>query len=125
MVACRYVRPATPPQTSSRNYAMAFALLDPATVKAIRLADAVAAIRAHLCPILDTELVDLAEARGRILAEGLIGVPCGWHMCSYSRRHHRQDASAGTGRRRPRVKGDRCGEGPARTGRCSCWGPRL
>jgi molybdopterin biosynthesis enzyme len=50
---------------------MAFALRDPA-VKAIRLADAVAAIRAHLCPILDTELVDLSEARGRVLAEDLI-----------------------------------------------------
>jgi len=37
---------------------------------AIRLADAVAAIGAHLCPIL--ELVDLPEARGRVLAGDLI-----------------------------------------------------
>src|SRR6516165_4677881 len=70
--ACRYVCPAMSPQTSSRSCAMAFALGDPATAKAIRLADAVAAIRAHLWSILDTELVDLSQARGRVLAEDLI-----------------------------------------------------
>ena len=51
---------------------MAFARLNRPTVRAIQLADAVAAIRAHLCPIRDTELVDLSQARGRVLAEDLI-----------------------------------------------------
>ena len=51
---------------------MAFALGDPATAKAVRLADAVAAIRAHLGSISDTEMVDLSQARGRVLAEDLI-----------------------------------------------------
>ncbi len=51
---------------------MAFAIRNRATGGGIRLADAVAAIRAHLCPIRDTELVDLSRARGRVLAEDLI-----------------------------------------------------
>jgi len=52
---------------------MAFALRNRAGVASgIRVADAVAAIRAHLCPIRDTELVDLSKAHGRVLAEDLI-----------------------------------------------------
>jgi len=51
---------------------MTLARRDPGNAKAIRLADAVAAIRAHLCAILDTELVDLSEARGRVLAGDLV-----------------------------------------------------
>ena len=72
--AWRYVYPAMSLQTSSRSCAMAFAPREPATAKAIRLADAVATIGAHLCSIPDTELVDLSQARGRILAEDLIAM---------------------------------------------------
>jgi molybdopterin molybdotransferase len=61
-----------PLEINERNLTMAFAIRNRATGGGIRLADAVAAIRAHLCPIRDTELVDLSQARGRVLAEDLI-----------------------------------------------------
>ena len=41
-------------------------------VEAIPLADALAAIRTQLWPILDTEGVDIASARGRVLATDLV-----------------------------------------------------
>ena len=51
---------------------MALAFRNRATAKAIRLDDALAAVRAQIHPILDTEAAALAGARGRVLAADLI-----------------------------------------------------
>jgi len=51
---------------------MDLAVQEDAKVKAIRLADALAGIRAQLWPILDTEAIGLSGARGRVLAADLI-----------------------------------------------------
>src|SRR5262245_28335970 len=51
---------------------MNLAVQECAKVKAIRLADALAAIRTQVSPILDTEAVDLSGARGRVLAADLV-----------------------------------------------------
>jgi molybdopterin biosynthesis enzyme len=51
---------------------MDLAVRGDAKVEAIRLADALAAIRTQLWPILDTEGVDISGARGRVLATDLV-----------------------------------------------------
>jgi len=51
---------------------MNFAVRGDIKREAIRLADALAAIRTQLSPILDTEAVDLSGARGRVLATDLV-----------------------------------------------------
>ena len=51
---------------------MDLAVRGDARVEAIRLADALAAIRTQLWPILDTEGVDISGARGRVLATDLV-----------------------------------------------------
>jgi len=51
---------------------MEFGIQEDAKVTAIRLADALAAIRTQLSPILDTEAIDLSAARGKVLAADLI-----------------------------------------------------
>src|SRR5215510_12300885 len=51
---------------------MTLAVREGAKVKPVRLADALAAIRAQVWPILDTETIDLSGARGRVLAADLV-----------------------------------------------------
>src|SRR5262245_35802987 len=59
----------TPPDA---ELPMDLAVQEDVKVKAIRLADALAGIRAQLWPILDTEAIGLSGARGRVLAADLI-----------------------------------------------------
>jgi hypothetical protein len=59
-------------EANERSCTKALGLHNRLTLRAIRLADVVVAIRKHLSAILDTELVDLSGSRGRALAEGLV-----------------------------------------------------
>jgi len=51
---------------------MTLAVREDVKVKPVRLADALAAIRAQVWPIIDTETIDLSGARGRVLPADLV-----------------------------------------------------